>query len=142
MIMRGWVFVLLTGTGLFLGCSGKATQPPPPREPVRGKVLAGGRPVAFVLVAFHPVDPADPNRYEGGTEKDGVFTVECPRGSYKVTINALPVGAGGDAAGGNLSGADVGGLKQVPDNFRKKATTPLSADVPEGGRKDLLFNLN
>jgi hypothetical protein len=140
--MREWAILLLAGLGLFLGCSGKATQAPPPRETVSGKVLAGSRPVAFVLVVFHPRDTADPNHYEAGTGKDGEFTLECPRGSYKVTITALPVGAGGDASGGNLSGADAGGLKQIPQQFRTKTETPFAADVSEGGRKDLVFNLN
>ena len=45
--------------------------------------------MAFALVTFYPQDATDPTRYDGGTDKDGSFSVQCPRGAYKVTINPL-----------------------------------------------------
>jgi len=141
-MMRARTFVVLAAAGFLWGCAGKPTPAPPPRETVSGKVVARNRPVAFVLVTFHPVDPADPNRYDAPADRDGSFTVECPKGSYKVTINPLPVGPGGDAAGGNLSGADAGGLKEVPRQFRTKTDTTLTRVVPAGGLKDVIFTLN
>lgn len=124
------------------GCSGKPTEGTPTGT-VEGKVVHQGRPVPFVMVTLNPQNPADPNRYDGATAQDGSFRVQCPKGSYKVTLNPLPAGPGGDpGAGGLVGGApDAKGLKEIPLPYRGKASTPLTVDVPEGGRKGVTLEV-
>jgi hypothetical protein len=126
----------VVGLVLLAGCSGRPTHAPP-KETVEGRVLARGRPVPFVLVTFSPDDSADPNHYDGASDKDGSFRVQCPKGRYRVTLNPLPAGPGGDPGAGGLApgGAAGGGVKDIPARYRTKTETPLTEDVPEGGKK-------
>jgi hypothetical protein len=122
------------------GCSARPTQAPP-RETVEGQVVARGRPLPFVLVSLHPEDIADPERYDGAADQDGSFTLQCPKGSYKLTINPLPAGAAGDPGAGALAGADGGGPAAIPHAYRNRDSTPISIDVPEGGKKGVKLDL-
>jgi hypothetical protein len=125
---------------LMIGCSSKPTQAPP-KEVVEGTVVSGGQPVPFVMVMFHPQNPGDENRYEGATEKDGVFRVQCPAGRYKVTVSALHAGVGGvgGLAGGQV---DAKGLKEIPRRYQDKSGTPLSEEVPAGGKKGVTLKID
>jgi hypothetical protein len=129
----------LTAAWALCGCSGRPAAPP--AETVEGQVLAQGRPVGFVLVTFHPQDEADGDRYDAATEKDGSFRMQCPKGNYKVTINPLPVGAGGNPGAGGLAGADAKGPKEIPPAYRNRADTRLAVEVPEGGMKGVVLSL-
>jgi hypothetical protein len=130
----------VTAACALLGCSGTPTRAPP-QEAVEGRVVAGGRPVPFVLVTFYPEDPADANSYDGAAGADGSFSVRCPRGAYAVTVNPLPVGAGRDPGAGGLAGADPRGPREVLARYRSRAQTPLRVDVPEGGKKGVALAL-
>jgi hypothetical protein len=128
---------------LLAGCSGKPTEAPP-KVTVEGKVVYGGSPVRYVMVTLHPVEVTDPNRYSGATEKDGTFKVECPKGRYKVTLAPLPVGGGGDAAGGALVAGEGGakGLKAIPAPYRDKDQSPIQPiDVSDGGVTGLTLRI-
>jgi hypothetical protein len=122
------------------GCSGPATQAPP-KVTVEGEVRAQGRPVAFVLVRFYPQDPADANAYDGSTDQAGAFSVQCPAGSYKVTIIPLPVGHGGTPGAGALAGADSKVAEAIPAVCRSREATPLTVEVPAGGKKGVTLTL-
>jgi hypothetical protein len=131
---RAWALGLV----LLAGCSGKPTQAPPV-ETVEGKVIAQGRAVPFVMVTFNPDDPANPNRYDGASDKDGAFRVQCPKGRYRVTLSPLPAGPGGAPGAGALVPGGGGG--EVPARYRNKDQTPLTEDVPGGGKKGLTLEV-
>jgi hypothetical protein len=137
---RAPTILALTAACALCACSAKPT-PALPKETVEGQVQAQGRPVPFVLVAFYPQDPGDANRYDGAADKDGSFSVQCPPGSYKVTITPLPVGVGGNPGAGALAGAHAKGLKEIPAPCRNRTDTPLKVDVPEGGKKGVTLRL-
>jgi hypothetical protein len=110
----------LTGVGAVIGIvalSACSTDTKPaveqkPTHPVQGTLLVDGKPIAGVLVIFHPQGAADPQmvRSYGRTEKDGRFTLStykpgdgAPAGKYIVTAliqdpdneaNALPAHVG------------------------------------------------
>jgi len=137
---RAPTILVLTAACALCGCSGKPT-PALPKDTVEGKVQAQGRPVPFVLVTLYPQDQGDAKRYDGAADKDGSFSVQCPAGSYKVTITPLPVGVGGNPGAGPLAGADAKGPKEIPAACRKRSDTPLKVDVPEGGKKGITLSL-
>ncbi len=122
------------------GCSGPATQAPP-KVTVEGQVQARGRPVPFVLVRFYPQDPVDANAYDGSSDRDGAFSVQCPAGSYKVTITPLPVGHGGTPGAGSLAGPDSQEAEAIPAACRSREATPLTVEVPTGGKKGVTLTL-
>jgi hypothetical protein len=128
---------LVLGIVLLAGCSGKPTQAPP-TETVEGKVTAQGRALPFVLVTFNPDDPSDPSRYDGAADKDGSFRLRCPKGRYRVTLNPLPAGSGNAAAGALVPG---GGQGEVPARYRDRAKTPLTEEVPAGGKTGLTLEM-
>jgi hypothetical protein len=134
--------IILAAACAWCGCSGRPAEPAP-RVTVEGKVIRDGRPVPLLLVTFHPQNPADPDHYDGGTAADGSFRVQCPRGSYKVTLNALPSGAGGDPGAGGLAGGavDTKGPKDVPSPYRSKARTRLAVDVPDSGLSGVILEV-
>jgi hypothetical protein len=122
------------------GCSGPATQAPP-KVTVEGQVQAKRRPVPFVLVRFYPKDATDANSYDGSTDQAGAFSVQCPAGSYKVTIIPLPVGHGGSPGAGALAGPDSKEAEPIPGACRSREATPLTVEVPTGGKKDVTLTL-
>jgi hypothetical protein len=137
---RGMTLLAVAVACAAWGCSGaKPTEAT--KETVEGLVTAKGQPVGPLLVAFYPEDPADPRRYDGAVQKDGRFSVSCPKGTYKVTLNPLPAGSGGDAAAGGLVGADPKALKEIATAYRSRATTKLTVDVPDGGKKDVTLDV-
>jgi hypothetical protein len=125
---------------LLVGCSSKPTQAPP-KESVEGTVFSRGEPVPYVMVMFHPQTPGDENRYEGATEKDGVFRVQCPAGRYKVTVSPLQAAVGG--VGGVGGGpVEAKGLKEIPRRYQDKNGTPLNEEVPAGGKKGVTLKID
>jgi hypothetical protein len=136
---RGMSLLAVAAACAAWGCSARPTEAT--KETVEGQVTTQGRPVALVLVTFYPQDPADPKRYDGPAAKDGKFSVSCPKGKYKVTLNPLPVGSGGDAGAGGLAGADRNALSEVPASYRARGSTPLTVDVPDGGKKDVALEV-
>jgi hypothetical protein len=127
-----------------LGCGGKATEPV--KVSIEGKITHGGKGVGWVLVTFNGATPDV--RYETNTEKDGAFTLQCPPGTYKVTLTAVPLGQGQAPGGGAGDGAlanlpDAKGLKEIPHSYRSPGTTPWkNVEIPETGKRDLTLEVN
>jgi hypothetical protein len=125
------------------GCAGK--PPPPAKVHVEGRVVRQGRPVAFVMVTFHPQDPGEGQGYQGAAGKDGAFSLECPPGSYTVTLSPLPVGRGNAAdpgAGGVVGSPESRGPEGIPRAHRSPSTTPLPLmKIPAGGKKDVVLDV-
>jgi hypothetical protein len=122
-----------------LGGCGKSAEPPPQVE-VKGKVLkkASKQPVAWVAVVFHPHDALGSASYQGGTAKDGSFSLRCPAGKYRVTISPLPLQG---HASGPAEVAAPGKSGDPFDRYRNPEMTPLKVEIPTGGTSDLVIPL-
>jgi type IV pilus biogenesis protein CpaD/CtpE len=126
---------------LLCGCTRKPPPPPAP-VPVKGKILNQNKePLALALVSFWPQqreDPHTPDRYDGGTEKDGTFTLKCPPGDYMVTVTRLPTNA---TAGGLTAGPGSSLIKGIDPKYAEAKATPWNVTVPEGGKEDVLLTV-
>jgi hypothetical protein len=97
---------------LFLGCS-----KPPAEESLREvkvKVVYKDVPASFVIITLHPADAKVQKQYTGGTEKDGLCTVNCPAGKYRVTMTRMPLQNNGPVGAGTAGG---GATTPVPDEM-------------------------
>src|SRR5437773_1893607 len=100
----------VAGAMLLMALSGPACNRPNPGRPVfpvRGQVLLDGKPLAGVVIVFHPTTEwgFDEGRPRAETGADGRFTVStygtgdgAPAGDYKVTIHELRSDEGESAA--------------------------------------------
>jgi hypothetical protein len=119
------------------GCQNKPE--PPPRVPVKGKVVtAGNQPVPWILVVFHPRDSADATLYRGGTEQDGSFKLTCPAGSYRVTLAPLQGGVTDSGPGVKTA---PGKSTAIPARYRSLDWTTLTAEVPAEGKSDVVLEV-
>ena len=123
---------------LLLACCCASCQNGPRFYPVRGQVLANGKPAAGVRVVFHPLDDPDPNgvRPSATVQPDGSFALRtyvlkdralrdgAPAGKYQVSCVWYPA----DMEKYVL--VDV-----IPDQLAGKYVNPkmsgLRAEVPE-----------
>ncbi len=89
MRITGYALVLLVATTLLTLSCGPAQQR---YNPVQGKVLYQGKPLASALVAFHPQGDSIQERSVGRTDEEGAFhlmtgeVLGAPTGKYSVTI--------------------------------------------------------
>jgi hypothetical protein len=128
------VVVVLTA-----GCRKKT--PPQPVD-VAGKAeKADGKPLAQVLLRFHPQDPgSDQAAPTCATGADGAFTVRAVPGTYKVTVTGIPLNTGGPGPGG-IAAPSTGALSGVPPAYQSSKDTPWEVVVPEGGKSDVALKL-
>jgi hypothetical protein len=123
------------------GCGGK--PPPPPLVTVNGKLVHKQEPVPLVLLTFVPTDPRSGVRPQAASQPDGTFTLQCPPGSYKVTLAPVPqAGAAppGDAAP-LADPAKPGRLRAIPAAYRDPDNTPLRVEVPDGGKDGVVLEV-
>jgi hypothetical protein len=136
MATLNWVAVLLT---LGMGCSSGERL-----NPVRGKVLLQGQPLAGALVSFHPQD-AQGDPPTGFTGPDGAFSVvtgniEGARaGTYRVTIMCqVPTNK-------KPEGLSFGGVPETEDRLKgayaNVATSQITVTVKEGQNELEPFDL-
>jgi hypothetical protein len=119
------------------GCQGQPEAPP--LVPVKGKVVkAGNQPVPWILVEFHPRGAAGSRPFRGGTKQDGSFELNCPAGSYRVTLAPLP---GGAADSGPDAKTAPGKTTAIPRNYRSPEKTLLKVEVPAEGKSDVVLEL-
>jgi ubiquitin len=128
--------------------AGCGVPKPPPPVSVAGKVLKQGKPLATVVVRFWPEDPQLQERIKPATAttgEDGQFHCKTPPGRYKVTLFAPPQA--------NLdpqieSGAPKSPVPRkptaasIPSGYQSAESTPLSVEVPPGGKEDLVLAVN
>jgi hypothetical protein len=121
-----------------LGC--KEASPVP--VAVKGKAqYEGGKPVADMILTFHPQDESNKNtRPVQVTDKDGNFSLSCVKGRYKVTLAAVPKGtAGSGGPGGYVPGPEYS--SNINSLYRDPEKTPWLIDVPETGKDNILLTL-
>ena len=63
---------------------------------------ADGKPLARVLLYFHPQDGTGTNAAQCPTQSDGTFSMRAFPGAYKVTVQAIPRQIGGGPGPGIL----------------------------------------
>lgn len=115
---------------LFAGCKSQ----PPQLVPVRGKIMCGDKPLAGVMVQFVPQDPERKHLVaDGQTDKEGVFTLRtypfgegAVIGKYKVTLNF---------------GSDGDDPSAIEEMYSNPESTPLEAEIKEGGADNLVFTI-
>jgi hypothetical protein len=125
---------------------------------VKGKVLfADGKPVKGMVLSFHPDDDATKAGRMPSVPlpDDGSFSVECLPGRYKVTLRAIPKGAGTAATEGpggtpapaappNATDPAKMSLDPKVQRLARHAdhtSTPLVVEVPTGGASDLVLTV-
>jgi hypothetical protein len=131
----GLPFVAVIG----IGCSQKETL-----NPVHGKVLLQGQPLAGALVSFHPGDIKQ-NPATGYTKDDGTFSVMtgdlegAKAGSYQVTIMCqVPVKK-------KSEGMAFGGMEETEDRLKgayaNRDTSQITVTIKEGPNQLEPFDL-
>jgi hypothetical protein len=122
------------------GCAKK----PPEEVDVAGRVEdAGGKPVAHVLVRFHPqdVDPSYAKVLTRVTKSDGTFTGTCFPGRYKVTMVPIPAGSGGSDPGAGALATPDKGPTSMPSRYTSPTETPWEETIPDSGKKDIVLKV-
>jgi hypothetical protein len=113
---------------VFLGCK----KAPLESLPVKGKVTtSSGRSLEGFKITFWPQSP-DVKRVASDLLKaDGSFSLECPKGTYKVTL--VPPGGPTTGVGGGASNSALPSPKQdhpaVPAAYQDSTKTPWTVDV-------------
>lgn len=117
----------------FSGCGKKVVT-----YPVKGTVVYKKKPVTQVTLFFWPQED------EKGTAADriatvpndeGEFTLQCPKGNYKVTILSTEISPDATAPA-------KGSYAQLLQFYSDIKSTPLKVNVPEKGVDNLVLELN
>ena len=135
----------LVGLAVLVGCNSGSVSG---TVPVSGKVIYKGAAVEGAIVTFVP--EGEGRTATATTAAGGVFslnTVDSPGampGKYKVTVDKVEYGPGSNlsmeaAAKGNP--AEGQAKRATPAKYAQAATTPLTLEVPSGGKKDLDLTL-
>jgi hypothetical protein len=93
--------------------------------------------------------PREPNlrRVETASESNGEFSLECPPGSYLVTVS--PAGGSGppipDSGMPSIPESNPASRTEksssVPDRYLERKTTPLHVEVPPEGKKGVTLEI-
>jgi len=145
LIIGAWSLVLAAG------CQPAAKGPP--LVPAEGVVTLDGKPLANANVMLQPKGETRGDKaFYGKTDAAGKFAVTSADGkqkgaavgNYLVVIGKLVKPDGSDFTPDPNSGPeDTGGFKQLlPPAYSDEAKSVLTADVPDGGTKNLEFKLN
>jgi len=140
-----WSLVLLGG------CS--SAPPGPPLVPVEGIVTLDGKALAGANVMLVPRGETRGDKaFYAKTDAAGKFLAASADGrqkgaavgNYQVVINKLVKPDGSDFIPDPNSGPeDTGGFRELlPSAYSDAARSTLTADVPDGGTKNLEFKLN
>jgi hypothetical protein len=138
---KGAVLVVAATLLLASGCR----KPPVGEADIAGKLEdSDGKPLAKMIVRFHPQDEANKFRtYSAPTKADGTFVCRCLPGRYKATLASVPNPTGAAPADGK--GAPAATRPRLPDTippiYGNPAETPLEFDVPPGGKSDIVLTV-
>jgi len=141
----GLTRALLLGSLLFLIATGCGKKPVP-LVSVEGTVQVKGKPGSNVLLTFWPQESKMGTRVTAYCDAKGQFRLECPAGLYKVTVlGKLPEisSPGLDREPASTTPKDPAkATVYVPDKYGNTSLTPLTVEVPEGGKKDLVVTVD
>lgn len=154
-VVKTWfIFCLITGSTLWLGCSGsspdKWTKQRPKTHPVMGRVELDGLPVEAAKVMFQTTTPDTGRVYSafGYTDSSGRFSLEtftaddgAVAGEHLVTIEKLTF----KEAPAPTNEADVvpppQEISHLPERYRSAASSGLTATVTPDGENFFTFSL-
>ena len=127
--------------------SGCKSKPIPVPVPVEGKlVIKGAKSVSGVIITFWPQDPSLKKLTTAMCKADGSFQMETPQGSYKVTLMPpKPVGIGAVPGAGAVGATTPPGKDEgitIPRKLQDAGLTDLLVIVPDGGKKDVVLEVN
>ena len=124
---------------------GACAKRPPKPVPVSGKVVRDGKGMPGMRVVFWPREP-NLLRVEAASGPGGEFSLECPPGTYLVTVN--PGGNGPPIPDSGMPTTPESNRPNrtekaisVPDRFQERKTTPLNIEVPAEGKNDVLLDI-
>ncbi|HSQ54322.1 MAG TPA: hypothetical protein VLM40_01145 [Gemmata sp.] len=119
-------------------------------NPVKGKVLYKGEPLAGATVSFHPKGANDLKRQPaiGLTQEDGTFTVKtgpddgAPAGDYVVTIicTAQPKAADGKKKILSFGSEDIS-VDRLGGAYANMANSKINVTIKDGKNELEPFNL-
>ena len=142
-IGHSWVLVLA-------GCGAKTGGPT--LVPAEGLVTLDGKPLSNAQVMLSPQGETRGQAVFGKTDAAGKFVAGSPDGkhkgaavgSYKVVVSKLVKPDGSDFIPDRNSGPDdTGGYRQLlAEPYSNEAKAILTAEVPDGGTKNLEFKLS
>ncbi len=155
MNQRAMPFVFGLSLMLCVGCGSrevdKFIDKRPKTFPSSGSVKFNGQPVAGATVVFAPDPGATPSSVAASamTDASGNFSLQAypplkgaVPGKYKVTISktepAPPAPKGPNA---HDAPPPPPPKSLIPENYADLGKSDLTADIPEGGRSDLHFDL-
>jgi hypothetical protein len=135
---QGFVAAMVLATAV-AGCSQSPTL-----NPVSGKVLYEGKPLAGALVSFHPEDSKF-GVATGYSKEDGTFTVVtgdvagAAAGSYKVTVMChVPIKA-------KTEGMSFGGMEETEDRLKgayaNRGNSKIAVTIKDGPNQLEPFDL-
>jgi len=135
----------------FTGCQPAAKGPP--LVPVEGLVTLDGKPLAGANVMLVPRGETRGDKaFYAKTDSAGKFIAASADGkqkgaavgNYQVVLNKLVKPDGSDFVPDPNSGPeDTGGFRELlPPAYSDASKSTLTADVPDGGTKNLEFKLN
>jgi hypothetical protein len=127
------------GAGLLTLILAGCGKDPEPLVPVKGKVQdAAGKPVANVVLTFHPQEEVNKGKLASAlADKEGRFSTECIRGRYKITVAVPPRQGHADPSGGPVAAPPKSGGPSIDPSYRAPERTPLEVEVPAGGKEDV-----
>jgi hypothetical protein len=122
---------------LLSGC-GKETEDLAKVE-VRGRVVFPQDTRSNLIVTFTSQTGRQQRMYQAACSKDRQFKLECPPGSYKVTLTYMPAAPGGTGPAATEKPAKVG---TIPARYQNAQDSPWEITVTAAGRKDLVLKLD
>lgn len=147
--MRSWRFSCLILSVLVLGCNQNADPNRPKTAPVSGTVTHKGQAVDGATVMF--VSSSGSGRGAvGKTDAQGRFSMTTFQandgaipGSYRVAISKTTLEAPAEKTAPKPGvEPDTGTVKQLlPEKYKDSTKSGLTAEIKEGGVKDLKFEL-
>jgi hypothetical protein len=119
---------------VLVGCARPKVEPP---VPVTGKLVGyRGKSAEGVVVSFWPEATSGGAVKSALCKADGTFSLQCPQGSYKVTL--VPRNLVGQMAASAPQNPD----SPIPEAYQNSLKTPLRATVPAGGTDKLTLKLS
>ena len=134
-----------------VGCGGSIDPNQPPLHATGGIVTLDGKPLLGATVAFVPMGSTPGQSSLGTTDQDGAFVLQTSTntgsapgtaaGQYKVIISRKATADGKLVPDSTDNAAAVDGNESLPARYSDFLNSTLTAKVPDGGVKDLKFDL-
>lgn len=134
-----------------VGCGGPSGPKQPPLHPTGGIVTFDGKPLVGASVGFVPVGSTAGQSSFGKTDQNGAFVLQTSTatgstpgtaaGQYKVVVSRQVTADGKPVPDPTNNAAAIDGNESLPARYSDFLNTTLTATVPDGGVKDLKFEL-